>query len=199
MTKKLFFLGCVFLCACAGLKTSSEYMARGNGYIKDGNKQAAINAYNKAVVLNPHNLDIYEARGAAYFYNGQYTLAAKDFERVLNEDPYRFATYTAYASTLAAQGDFTNALQVLNLAVQLRPNQAETYFARGGIYYMLGKYDLAVADYTRTLELRRSADVLNARGAAYAKWGKQTQAQQDFQAAKATNLPQHLNAYAELQ
>ena len=198
MTKKIIFLSCVLLAACSTLKTSGEYIARGNGYLKDGNKQAAITAYNKAAELNPNNLDIYEARGAAYFYNGQYALAAKDFERVLNTDPYRFATYTAYASTLAAQGDFNNALQLLNLATRLRPNQAETYFARGGVYYMLGKYDLAVADYTRTLELRRSADVLRARGAAYSAWGKKEQAEQDLKAAAEPNLPQHLNAFAQL-
>ena len=198
MTKKIVFLGCVLLAACSTLKTSGEYIARGNGYLKDGKTQAAIDAYNKAVVLNPDNLDSYEARGAAYFYNGQYALAVQDFERVLNADPYRFAAYTAYASTLAAQGDFNNALEVLNLAVRLRPNHAETYFARGGVYYMLGKYDLAVADYTRTLEMRRSADVLRARAQAYLQWGKQEQARQDFEAAQAEHLPQHINAYSQL-
>ena len=191
-------LGCVLLGACAGLQTSSEYLARGEGYLKDGKKQAAINAYNKAVVLNPNNVDVYEARGAAYFFNGQYGLAAQDFERVLKKDPYRVPVYTAYASVLAAQGNFKEALTLLNLADRLRPGHAETYFARGGVYYMLGRYDLAVADYTRTYELRPAADVLNARGAAYLGWGKKELAEQDFKAAKAGNLPEHLNAYAHL-
>ncbi len=198
MTKIYTLLGCVLLGACAGLPTSSEYVARGNGYLKDGKKEAAINAYNKAVELNANNMDVYEARGAAYFFNGQYNLAAKDFERVLKADPYRTPVYTAYASVLAAQGDFESALTMLNLADQLRPGHAETYFARGGVYYMLGRYDLAVADYTRTYQLRPAADVLNARGAAYLGWGKQAQAEQDFQAAKAGNLPEHINAYAHL-
>ena len=199
MTKLYILLGCVLLGACAGLQTSSEYLARGNGYLKDGKKEQAINAFNKAVVLNPHNIDVYEARGAAYFFNGQYQLAAQDFERVLKEDPYRTPVYTAYASVLAAQGDFENALTMLNWADQLRPGHAETYFARGGVYYMLGKYDLAVAEYTRTYELRPAADVLNARGAAYLGWGKPEQAEQDFKAAKEGNLPEHINAYAYLQ
>ena len=199
MKKNLILWGCFLLGACAGLQTSSEYVSRGNGYLKDGKKQEAINAYNKAVVLNPANLDVYEARGAAYFFSGQYKLAAQDFERVLREDPYRVPVYTAYASVLAAQGNFEDALAMLNLADKLRPGHAETYFARGGVYYMLGRYDLAVVDYTRTLQLRPAADVLNARGAAYLGWGKKEQAKQDFQAAKAGNLPEHLNAYVHLQ
>lgn len=196
MKKLCILLGCIFVGACGGLPTSGEYMARGNGYLKDGKKEAAIRAFNKAVVLNPRNTDVYEARGAAYFFNGQYNLAAQDFERVLKEDPYRTPIYTAYASVLAAQGNFKDALTLLNLADRLRPGHAETYFARGGVYYMLGRYDLAVADYTRTYELRPAADVLNARGAAYLGWGKPEQAEQDFNAAKSGKLPEHINAYA---
>ncbi len=191
-------LGCLFLSACATLKTSSEYVARGSGYLKDGKKQQAINSFNKAIVLNPSNIEAYEARGAAYFFNGQYALAAADFERVLKEDPYRVSAYTAYASVLATQGDFKNALQILNVVDKLGAARPETYFARGGVYYMLGQYDMAVADYTRVLQNRVSADVLNARANAYAKWGKNELAQQDYENAKAPHIPQYLNAYSEL-
>ena len=196
--KKLVIISCLFLTACATLKTSSEYVARGSGYLKDGKKQEAINSFNKAIVLNPSNIEAYEARGAAYFFNGQYELAAADFERVLKEDPYRISAYTAYASVLASQGNFKDALQVLNVVDKLGAARPETYFARGGVYYMLGQYDQAVTDYTRVLQQRISADVLNARANAYAKWGKNELARKDYETAKTAPIPQHLNAYSEL-
>ncbi len=191
-------MSCLLLSACATLKTSSEYVTRGNGYLRDGKKQEAIASFNKAVVLNPNNMDAYEARGAAYFYNGQYNLAAADFDRILKENPYRVSAYTAYASVLAAQGQFNDALEVLNLVEQLNAAEPETYFARAGVYYMLGKYDRAVADYTRVLQVRPCADAFNARGSAYAQWGKPEQAKKDFEAAKQNNIPEHLNAYSDL-
>lgn len=197
--KKIAWLSLVLLTACSTLKTSSEYIARGNGYLKDGKKQAAIDCFNKAVVLNPSNMDAYEGRAAAYFFNGQYALASADFERVLEGDPYRISAYTAYASVLAAQGRFQDALKVLNLVDKLGKAQPETYFARGGVYYMLGRYDLAVADYTRVLQQRPAAEVFNARGSAYAKWGKPDLAEKDFQAAKTEPIPQYLNAYTNLE
>lgn len=196
--KKILLLSCLLLTACATLKTSDEYILRGNGYLKDGKQQAAIDCFNKAVVLNPSNMDAYEARAAAYFFNGQYDLAVADFERVLNKDPYRVSAYTAYASALAARGDFADALKVLDLVDRLGTAKPETYFARAGVHYMLGQYNLAVADYTRVLQERVSADVLNARGNAYAKWGKKELAQRDYEKAKTANIPQYLNAYAEL-
>lgn len=196
--KKIIWMGCLLLTACTTLKTSSEYVARGNGYLKDGKKQEALASFNKAVSLNPHNLEAYEARGAAHFYNGQYNLAVQDFEHVITQNPYRVSVYTAYASVLAAQGRFKDALDVLNIVEQLQAATPETYFARAGVYYMLGRYDLAVADYTRVLQTRPCVDVFNARASAYAQWGKAEQAQQDFQAAKRDNIPQHLNAYSDL-
>lgn len=196
--KRFLWLSCVLLAACSTLETSSEYIARGNGYLKDGKKQEAISSFNKAVALNPNNIDAYESRGAAHFYNGQYALAAADFDRVLKTNPYRVSTYTAYASVLAAQGRFNDALEVLNIVERLNAATPETYFARAGVYYMLGKYDLAVADYTRVLQVRPCADVFNARGSAYAQWGKPEQAQKDFEAAKQNNIPEHLNAYSDL-
>ncbi len=199
MQKALLVGLCLCLMGCASLKTSTEYVARANGYIKDGKPMQAVEAYNKAVVLNPRNLDAYEGRGAAYYFNGQFKLAQQDFERVLQADPYRVSVYTAYASVLAAQGDFEQALVALDASAQLRPNQPETYFARAGVYYMLGKYDWAVADYTRTLQLRPAADVFNARGAAYLKWGYHEQAEQDFKTAKTAHIPQHLNDLAGME
>lgn len=191
-------VGCLVWSACASLKTSSEYVARGNGYLKDGKRQQAIAAYNKAISLNNHNMEAYQSRAAAYFFDGQYELAAADFEHVLQADPYQVSVYTAYASVLAAQGDFEQALTLLNLAAQLKPGIAETYFARAGVYFMLGQYEPAVADYTRTLQIRPAADVFNARGIAYEKWGKPNLARQDFEFAQKANIPPHINSYAGL-
>lgn len=199
MNKHIMIIASILLGACSTLPTSSEYVTRAHGYLKDGKKQAAINAFNKAVSLNADNLDAYEGRGAAYFYNGQYELAMADFDKVLTQDPYRVPTYTAYASVLAAQGRFNDALYVLNLVDKLQAGRAETYFSRAGVYFMLGRYDLAVADYTRVLQMRPSADVFNARGAAYLKWGKNELAQKDFQTAKSDSIPQHLNDYASME
>ena len=196
--KKIIFVTLICLTACSTLKTSDEYIARGNGYLKDGNRKAAIDCFNKAVMLNPSNLDVYEARGAAYYYDGKYQLAAQDFEKVLDANPYRIPVYTAYASVLASVQNFNGALKVLNLVDRLGQATPETYFARAGVYYMLGKYDLAVADYTRVLETRVSADVLQARGNAYAQWGKADLAKADFEKAQTPNMPQHLNAYSAL-
>lgn len=194
--KKLFILLPVLLAACTTLPTSSEYLLRGDGYFQDGKPQKALEAYNRALELNPDNLEGYASRGAVYYFTGDYDNAEKDFLHVLSQNPYQVDAYTAYASTLAAKGDFQNALTVLNLALQLRPSKPEIFFSRAGVFFMLGQFENAVRDYTSVINLRPAAEVYNARGAAYERMGKKDLAQKDFETAKSGRMPEKLNVYS---
>jgi len=195
--KKILLLAMPFLfAACTTLPTSSEYLVRGDGYYKDGQPEKAIKAYNKAIALNPDNLEAYASRGSIHFFEGHFQLAQADFEHVLQVNPYQADAYTAYGSVLAAQGDFQNALQALTLAMQLKPTKPENYFSRAGIYFMLGQYEDAINDYSGVLALSPAAEVYNARGAVYLKMGKKDLAEKDFEMAKNAKIPATLNVYS---
>ena len=194
--KKIY--GVCLLCllgACQTLPTSSEWLARGDGYFRDGNLPKALHAYNQAVKLNPNHAAVYASRGAAFFFAGDYASAQEDFVEVLKINPYQANAYTALASAVAAQGDYTTALTLVNQALLLTPDKPEVFFTRGGINFMLGKYDQAVQDYSMVLQMRPAADVYNARGAAYLQMGKEKEAQQDFDKAKSGTVPAKLNDY----
>ena len=185
----------VCLTACQSLPTSSEWLERGNGYFKDGKTAQALRAYNRAEKLNPNRADIYESRGTAYFFNGQYSAAKQDFIKALTFNPYKADTYTALASALAALGEYEEALRFIDDSLTLNASKPETFFTRGGINFMLGNYEQAVYDYATVLQFRPSADVYNARGAAYLKLGKKEAAEQDFAAANSGKYPEKINEY----
>lgn len=196
MKKITIILSFFALGACMSLPTSSEYALRGDGYFKDGQAAKAIAAYNKALALNPKNLEVYASRGAVHFFQGNFELAQQDFERVLKENPFHADTYTAYGSVLAARGDYENALKVLDMAIGLKPEKPENFFSRAGVYYMLGKYKEAVTDYTSVLNLYPAADVFNARGAAYLHLNQNELAEKDFAMAKSGQVPATLSVYS---
>ena len=189
-------VGVLALGACMTLPTSSEYAARGDGYFKDGNTPKALAAYDKALSMNPKNLEARASRGAVHFFAGNFDLAQQDFEYVLKENPQHADTYTAYGSVLAARGDYENALKVLDMAIVLNPQKPENFFSRAGVYFMLGKYQEAVIDYTSVVNLSPAADVLNARGAAYLQLGQNELAEKDFELAKSGKLPATLSVYS---
>ena len=194
--KKVLILLPVLLAACTTLPTSAEYLLRGDGYFADGKPQKALEAYNRALEINPDNLEGYASRGSVYFFTGDYDRAEQDFLYVLDKNPYQADAYTAYASTLAAKGDFQNALTVLDFAVRLKPDKPEIFFSRAGVYFMLGQWEDALRDYTSVINLSPAAEVFNARGVVYERLGKKDLAQQDFDMAKSGRIPAKLNVYS---
>lgn len=198
MRKIYGLLGVCLLSACQTLPTSSEYLLRGDGYFKDGNAPKALQAYNRAIELNPENLEAYSSRGTVHFFSGNYDLAEADFIKVLQANPYHVDTYTAYATTLAVKGDFQHALQVLNTAERLQPAKPEILFSRAGVYFMLGRYKEALRDYTAVLSVRPAADVYYARANVYLKMGEKDLATRDFNTAKTVSMPKNLEVYAVL-
>ena len=184
------------LSACVGLQTSSEYLLRGDGYFKDGNLKKSLAAYDRAIALNPNNLEAYASRGSAHYFAGNYDLAQQDFEHVLMKNSYQADAYGAYGSVLAARGDFEMALKVLDVAIKFQPEKPENYFSRAGVYFMLGRYQEALADYSKVLELYPAADVYNARGVVYQRMGQPAMAKQDFDLANDDHIPATLSVYS---
>ena len=184
--------------ACASLPTSSENLLRADGYFADGNLEKALDYYNKAIILNPGNLEAYSSRGTAHFFAGNYNLAREDFEHVLLANPYKADVYTAYGSVLATQGAYEEALRVFDIAIMLNPSKPENFFSRAGVFFMTGQYQKAITDYTSVINLRPAAEVYNARGAVYSYIGDTQRAEQDFKTAKEDPMPATLQVYRSM-
>lgn len=96
----------------------------------------------------------------------------------------------------AAQRDvwLDKAFYDYNQALAVDPNYHLGYSNRGKVWFERKNFQEAIADYSRSLELRESAVVLVNRGAAYASIGQLNQALQDFNQAIALN-PDYPESY----
>ncbi|MCX6907539.1 MAG: tetratricopeptide repeat protein [Verrucomicrobia bacterium] len=75
-------------------------------------------------------------------------------------------------------------VKLLASAIQLAPESADARTARGDAYMMKGDYDLAISDYSRSIELRPSIGTpYNNRGVAFVRKGDHARAMQDFDKA----------------
>jgi tetratricopeptide (TPR) repeat protein len=61
---------CISVAGCAS--DSANYLSRGTSYAKKGEFDRAISDYDKAVVRDPENAEIYANRGYVYFLKGEY-------------------------------------------------------------------------------------------------------------------------------
>ncbi len=140
-----------------------------------GQHLRAISDLTRAHELNPMQLEILVARGNAHAKAQQHDLAQLDFELALTHNNALPGAYAGRGLSLAAQGQHDSGLIWLTKAIHRFRDQRDLstiLFARGKVYYQMGLYDLAINDFTYTMEIVREsrpmvAAIRTARAAAY--------------------------------
>jgi len=179
-------------------QTSGELVFRGESYHKDGNIEKAIKTFNKAIKINPNNLDAYSSRGTAYFFDKKYQKAVNDFAVVAKYQPTNYQAFNALASAMAGLGDYDNALKIVNRSIYMNPNNAEAFFTRGGINISRREYKQAIGDYSVVIKMRPFADAYISRAFAYKFLEMEKEYQQDMAMAKKPGMPQHINYFVAM-
>ena len=115
--------------------------------------EAAIDAYNKAIELNPTLAGSYNNRGSAKDNLGRSEEAIADYDRAIELDP-------DYAEAYYNRGNAKNnldrpeeAIADYDRAIELNPDYAGYYYNRGNAKNNLGRPEEAIADYDRAIEL----------------------------------------------
>ncbi|NPU84789.1 MAG: tetratricopeptide repeat protein [Syntrophaceae bacterium] len=144
----------------------------------------AVEAYGRAIELDPDNIEAYYARAVISDENH----AMQDFYKLLTKDPkdskaflYRAWTYKELNKPDLALREFGKAIEAAPSPVE----KAEAYFERGKFYYaVMRNHRLAIQDYTRAIELRpKDADYYFYRGTSYSGLQNGDLAYSDFSKA----------------
>ncbi len=184
---------------------SVEHCGYANARLDEGAYDAAIEAYDQALALNPDYIAAYYNRGVAYARIGVLDGAIADFTHVIELDPDQIQAYRQRGLVFARKGEFDRAISdydaVLRSSPPLRspraagPSSTEgeggeatlaasVYYDRANAYFRLRSYVRAIEDYTEALE-RAPGHVeayLN-RGLAYAAQGNYPEALRDYNQA----------------
>jgi len=84
-----------------------------------------------------------------------------------------------------AAGDFAGAVSDFDWAIRIRPNFFEAYFNRGNAHRDRQKWDAAISDYTKAIDLNPNPDLFFNRGLARALHGERDGAISDLERALA--------------
>jgi tetratricopeptide (TPR) repeat protein len=133
----------------------------------------AMQDYNQAIALDPDNAEMYYRRGNAYYsragldmiyapYTSVFLAPAKaDFSRVVEKNPRDADALDMLGLTVGSMGDWTEALAVFEQEAALKPRMrfrvSDAYCNRGS-HYPREKYDLAISDLNRTIQMREASD-----------------------------------------
>jgi curved DNA-binding protein CbpA len=125
---------------------------QGLGYAKRGEYTRAIDAYNRAIDLDPKARAVYLARAKAHYSLGQDRQVLEDCRLVLQEDSNCSEAY--YYLGLARQrlGYTQSAIDAYKRAIDLDPQAARVYYQRGVAWEELAEYREALQDWQRAIE-----------------------------------------------
>ncbi len=130
-----------------------EWFERGYAAGISGNANDAVDAYSKAIEVNPQYVEAYNNRGNIYASLGNHNQAIKDFNKTIELDPQYAYAYSNRGAAYKILGDFKQAIDDHNKAIELNPQNATSYYNRGLTYVSLGNYDQAINDFDKAIEL----------------------------------------------
>jgi len=119
--------------------------ALGYSYEQLHQNKKAIDAYRKAVVADPENLDVQRGLAKNLASDGQYNEALKVYKQVHDGDPQDADTLLKIAELERRLGQYDEAMADLKKAEQLVPESQEVPYDEAVILEAQGKLDEAIA------------------------------------------------------
>lgn len=152
-----------------------------------------LNKFDKALVDADHVIKIYPksdraliSRGFIHLKQKQDDLAIKDFDAAIKLDPNNPLSYINKSAVYNRQGKFQLAYQAASRAVQLDAQNAGGFCNRGEAAFKLLKYDEALSDLTKSIDIGKSlcgGENFFFRAKVYDALGKRDLAEQDRKTA----------------
>jgi len=135
-----------------GYATSGQTLAR------SGKPEEALAEYDRALALDPYNVQALYGRGLIHQAERQHEQAIAEFTAANGLTPQKIDPLLARATSYLAIDKAKEAASDLDEAIQAEPNNAPAWSARGAAYERLGDKAKAFASYSRALALRPQDD-----------------------------------------
>ena len=179
-------------------RESFEHFGKAVVSYGEGDYQASIESYNRALDLNPFLYLAYFMRGAAHTNTGNFDHAIADYDKAIALRSDYVAAYADRAAAYIKRGDYDQAIADCDRAIELNPDYAIAYVTRGAAYMYMSDYDQAIADYNQAIELdSNNVSARVNRGVAYAYKGEYDHAIADYDQAIESD-PNGAGTYANL-
>ena len=134
-----------------------KYFAEGNTMLEDGENEAAIALFTKALEMDPQSSSAYNARGVAYLRMWRSGSALEDFDKAIELAPRSAKFYANRSLALSDKEEYSRAITDITKAIELEPKSAKWYRDRGQIHFNMGNEPLARADFEIAKRLEKSA------------------------------------------
>jgi len=119
-----------------------------------GSYQTAVTSLEKAIALEPGNLEFHYYLGLTYSAMERFDEALQVFGKIVEKEPVAFRkAYFEIAAVYAKQKRYQRAIDTLSLVQESAPKEARVYLEKGYAYQKLEQYDLAITYFNKSKDL----------------------------------------------
>ncbi len=134
-------------------KTKEQWLDEGNQLHDLGRYAEALQAYERAIQLDPTFPDAHDGRADALFLRGSYQEALQEYDRAIQLNPRYAHAYEGKGNALYNLKHYAEALEVYEKAIQLDPGSSVAYNGKGDALYYLNRQQEALLAYERAIQL----------------------------------------------
>jgi len=178
--KKIMFFFLMFVGLFAAHAHDMEAMKYYNLGLASTLTSKKIKYFTEALKLNPALIEIYEKRGMLYYFQEKYDAVIQDFQRYIELSPAKAEDYRMLGLGFLKSHIFSRAIDNFTHAIELQPDSAAAYADRSEAYRLIGRYNDAIRDSTKVIEIGANqatmADAYRTRAKSYLAIGRDTEA-----------------------
>lgn len=147
--------------------------------ITSGRFAEAVEVASEAIRLDRGNAGAYSSRGNAYWWQVKYEQAIMDYSKAIEISPNQAGLYYCRGVICFQNRMYKLAISDLNKAIEMKCKN-DAYWVRSGAYYYLGRYQEAIRDVNKFIELNpKYANAYGWRALCYLKMGNKQLAKSD--------------------
>ncbi len=132
---------------------AEDYYTFGIKAIKDGNFPMAVQAWEKAVTIDPTMVKAYNYLGRAYYTQGMIEGAINAYKKAVELDSANPQAYINLGIAYRYDEEYEAAIDELNKAIELNPLSALAYDEIGLALIKLEKHDEAIAAFKNSIAI----------------------------------------------
>ncbi len=133
--------------------SAEDWFQKGMTAWNDRRYQDAVDAYTKAIELDPTYVVAIDNRGACYGRLGKYREAMADHNRAISLNPLYAFAYTNRGAIYFYIGNYEKSVEDHSKAIELDRGNHLGWGNRGSVYINLKRYHDAVMDLNKAIEL----------------------------------------------
>lgn len=172
-----------------------EQINEGIACMKAASYDAAVEAFQNAVRLNPKNAEAYVHLGNAFVNQRAMDDSIKAFKTALMLQPNDGSIYFSIGSVYYLKNDFVSAIRYLNLAEDAGFKTVDLYSLRSGIFAQSEDYTQAIREMAKAIELKPLRADLYKRKAALQMQANQNAGALETLEEFRTLIPEALESY----